>query len=60
MYAPYPNRYQVEQIRKLAEQGLDADEISRQIQVDVEGVLVHLEQLEDIELSDPEQGSEEE
>jgi porphobilinogen deaminase len=42
MYATHPNRYTLEQIHKLHEQGVSVEDISRQTQVEQEGILVHL------------------
>lgn len=42
MYAPHPNRYQVEQIRKLNDEGHSVEEISRTLCVDEAGVEAHL------------------
>lgn len=42
MYAAHPNRYQIEQIHKMHEEGVSVEEISRALLVDQEGIEAHL------------------
>lgn len=60
MYATHPNRYQLEQIRKMKEDGLDVDTISRTLSIELDGVKAHFDSVDDLPEEDPEQGTEEE
>lgn len=60
MYATHPNRYQLEQIRKMKEDGVDIETISRTLSIEVDGIKAHFDSVDDLPKEDPEQGTEEE
>ncbi len=58
MYASHPNRYQLEQIRKMKESGDSIEEISRALCIEEDGIKAHFDTVDELTPEDPEQGTE--